>query len=157
MRHNSMNEKSQCNVPGQGHRVVTVYVLLIVFLLAGCATPIGTREVSVRRNYEEINVNALKKNTYSDASKAVLQLYFLIEAFKKDPDRAIGVLHEKACEDDRRDLLYALSELTYLTAYRIQRVSETTNNERACIWISFCLSSWYKCIWEIKNGQSRML
>ena len=132
MRHNSIKGKSHCNSPGKGHRVVTVYVLLIVFLLAGCATtPIGTREVSVRRNYEEINVNALKKNTYSDASKAVLQRYFLIEAFKKDPDRAIGVLHEKACEDDRRDLLYALSELTYLTAYRIQRASETTNSERA--------------------------
>ncbi len=91
------------------------FALLLVFL-SGCATPIGTRAVGVRQTYEQVNLNAIKQDAYSDASALVLHRFFLDERFSEDPDGTVEILHDKACEDDRRDLLYALSELTYLIA-----------------------------------------
>ncbi len=91
------------------------FALLLLFL-SGCATPIGTRAVGVRQTYEQVNLNAIKQDAYSDASALVLHRFFLDERFIKDPDGTVEILHDKACEDDRRDLLYALSELTYLIA-----------------------------------------
>jgi hypothetical protein len=91
------------------------FALLVIFL-SGCATPVGTRAVGVRQTYEQINRNAIKEDAYSDASALVLRRFSLEEKFTEDPDATIEILHDKASEDDRRDLLYALSELTYLIA-----------------------------------------
>ncbi len=109
----------------------TVFLLVLLFLLTGCATPIGTREVGVRQTYEQINITAIKKDTYSDASEDVLHRFFLQDLFKKDPDKAIQILHDKACEDERRDLLYTLSELTYLIAGKAQKGFGAAAIERA--------------------------
>lgn len=106
------------------------FLILLVFL-AGCTTPIGTREMGVRRTYQQINVTAIKEDTYSDASANVLQRFFLEDRFKKDPDKVIELLHKKACEDERRDLLYALSELTYLTANNVRKGLRPAAMERA--------------------------
>ncbi|KJS29133.1 MAG: hypothetical protein VR64_21535 [Desulfatitalea sp. BRH_c12] len=56
----------------------------------------------------------LKEDTYSDASAIVLNRYFLKERFEQNPDEVLSFLHNIACKDERRDLLYALSELSYL-------------------------------------------
>ena len=89
-------------------------VLILALIMTGCATPIGTREVGIRRTYEQINVSVLKEDTYSDGSAIVLNRFFLKERFERSPDEVLAVLHDKACKDERRDLLYALSELSYL-------------------------------------------
>jgi pimeloyl-ACP methyl ester carboxylesterase len=86
-----------------------------MILLTGCATPIGTRSVGIRQTYEQINVNAIKTDIYSDATRSVLHRFYLEEQYKKDPAATIVTLHGLACEDGRRDLLYALAELAYLT------------------------------------------
>ena len=44
-----------------------------------------------------------------------------IEAFRKNPDATLEKLQAIACTDDRRDLLYALSELNYRNADRQSR------------------------------------
>jgi hypothetical protein len=71
-----------------------------------------------------------KDDTYSDASRYVLHRFFLEEAFKKDPGAAIETLHDLACEDDRRDLLYTLSELTYLSARRAGSSNDPDTHEQ---------------------------
>lgn len=114
-----------------GGPIGIVFLLVLLFLVSGCATPIGTREVGVKRTYEQINVTAIKEDTYSDASADVLHRFFLQDLFKKDPDKAIKILHDKACEDERRDLLYTLSELTYLTADRVRKSSTETGIDKA--------------------------
>ncbi len=91
------------------------FALLVIFL-SGCATPVGTRAVGVRQTDEQINLNSIKEDAYSDASALVLRRFFLEERFTEDPDATIEILHDKASEDDRRDILYTLSELTYLIA-----------------------------------------
>jgi len=126
-----MGRKLKRAFAGNGHRLVAAPFVVFLFFLAGCATPIGTREVGVRRTYEQINVMAIKEDTYSDASADVLHRFFLEEQFKKNPDKVLEILHEKACEEEHRDLLYALSELSYLTGNKVRKGSGTSAIERA--------------------------
>jgi pimeloyl-ACP methyl ester carboxylesterase len=110
--------KHEYGVTGNRVWFSTFLMMLLMVFLAGCATPVGTRNVGIKKSYEHINSNAIKDDTYSDASRTVLHRFFLEEVFKKDPGAAIETLHDLACEDDRRDLLFALSELTYLSGRR---------------------------------------
>jgi pimeloyl-ACP methyl ester carboxylesterase len=104
---------------GRGMHAVSIMLCLLFF--AGCATPIGTREVGVRRSYERIHLSSVNADEYSDASAQVLHRFFLEEQFEKDPDQVIATLHDQACEDERRDLLYALAELSYLSGNKSRK------------------------------------
>ena len=44
----------------------------------------------------------------------MLHRYNLEKPFKKNPDATLEKLQTIACTDDRRDVLYALTELSYL-------------------------------------------
>jgi pimeloyl-ACP methyl ester carboxylesterase len=96
-------------------------LLIALAALAGCVTPIGADKVSARRAYEHLHQNALNSSRCSADTIRVLQRYDLDEAFKKDPDATLEKLQAIACTDDRRDLLYALSELNYQNADRQRR------------------------------------
>lgn len=111
--------------------LIPLLVVLLASFLAGCATPIGTRKVGVRETYEKINLTAIRGNAYSDASAQVLHRYFLEDRFEKEPEKTIAILHDKACDDDRRDLLFTLSELTYLTAGKARSGSGATAVQKA--------------------------
>jgi len=126
-----MDATRYTSAAGDGRFFIALLLLMILLLPLGCATPIGTREVGVRQTYEQINVTAIKADTYSDSSADILHRFFLQDLFKKDPDKAIEILHDKACEDERRDLLYALSELSYLIADKAQKGLGTASIERA--------------------------
>lgn len=115
---------------GKGSWFDPAVIVLLLLFLAGCATPIGTRSVGVRQTYAQINQNAIKQDVISDVSTQVLHRFFLDDLFEKDPDKAIEILHDKACEDDRRELLYALSELTYLIANKASN-SVAQDSQRA--------------------------
>jgi hypothetical protein len=95
-------------------------VLALVFL-AGCINPIGADKVSPRTAYQHLNQNALNSSHCSADTMRVLNRYDLDEAFEKNPDATLQKLQAIACTDDRRDLLYALSELNYLNADRQSR------------------------------------
>jgi len=97
------------------HVCLCVTVLLIL-ILVGCGGAIGTRDVGFMKAYKQINANALLDETYSAASKNVLQRYNLEESFESDPLSCLDELHRKIAADNRRDLLFALAELNYFTA-----------------------------------------
>ena len=90
-------------------------------LLAGCINPIGADRVSPRQAYEKLHENALNSSHASSSSLRVLNRYGLEQAFEKNPDATLKKLQAIACADDRRDLLYALSELNFLNADRQSR------------------------------------
>ena len=119
---------------------IPVLTILLMVFLAGCATPIGTRQVGIKRTYEQINTNAIKKDVYSDATRSVLHRFDLEKQFDKDPAVTIETLHEIACEDDRRDLLYALSELSYLSAGKVY-TSNTSGSDTALKAKNYYLAS----------------
>ena len=88
--------------------------------------------VGVRQTYDQINLNAIKQDHVQRCLGTSCCIgFFLDEHFSKDPDEVIEVLHDKACEDERRDLLYALSELTYLPPTRPEGLEQSSGLERA--------------------------
>jgi pimeloyl-ACP methyl ester carboxylesterase len=91
-------------------------VLVALLALTGCVTPIGVEKVSARQAYKHLHQNALNSSRCSAETMKVLHRYNLDDAFDKNPDTTLEKLQTIACTDDRRDLLYALSELNYLNA-----------------------------------------
>jgi pimeloyl-ACP methyl ester carboxylesterase len=92
-----------------------VAVLLACLLgLSGCATPVGVNKLSPRDAYRDAYANPLNAGVLSDQAKFVLNRYNLLRKFAKEPAAAIADLHQKALNDDRGDILYALAEVCYL-------------------------------------------
>ena len=96
-------------------------MLVALMALAGCMTPIGVNQVAPRQVYRYLNENALNSDECSADTIRVLHRYDLDQAFEENPDATLEKLQAIACTDERRDLLYALSELTYRNADRQRR------------------------------------
>ena len=95
--------------------------LAALVVLAGCSTPIGADLAPPRQAYQNLHRNALNSSDCSGDALVVLHRYNLEKSFAKNPDATLEQLQVIACADDRRDLLYALSELNYLNADRQSR------------------------------------
>ena len=89
---------------------------LSLVCVGGCATPVGVKELGERAAYRQISRSALSSDHYSSFTASVLHRHNLLKAFESSPKEAILVLHGIAIEDDRRDAIFALAELCYLTA-----------------------------------------
>lgn len=89
--------------------------------LAGCTTPIGADKAAPRVAYLNLHENALNSSHYSADARKVLHRYELEEAMQSNPDAALAQLQEIACKDERRDVVFALSELNYWNANRQSR------------------------------------
>lgn len=94
---------------------------LCALLLCGCSTPIGVTKLGERSAYRQIAGSALSTGAYSSFTASVLHRYNLQDSFDKSPLESIRKLHEIATGDDRRDALFALSELCYLRADKAPR------------------------------------
>jgi pimeloyl-ACP methyl ester carboxylesterase len=99
---------------------VATVLLLCLLLLTGCVHPIGADRTSIRQAHKQIAASALN-DQLSAPTRMVLHAFELEEAFADEPAATLKLLHEKACHDDRRDLLYALAELNYLHAEHLRR------------------------------------
>jgi pimeloyl-ACP methyl ester carboxylesterase len=92
-----------------------------LIILAGCTTPIGVQKLSPRQAYLNLHRDALNSSQCSEDAQVVLHRYNLEESYKEDPAGALKKLNDIACTDERRDVLYALSELSYANAERLSR------------------------------------
>ncbi|UFS70248.1 alpha/beta hydrolase [Geomonas sp. RF6] len=101
-----------------------VVPLLLLSFQAACVTPIGVKEVTPSQSYHDAYANPLSAGVASDQTKAVLNRYDLLMQFKKDQAAAIAALHARALHDQRRDLLYALSETSYLCGERLAKSND---------------------------------
>ncbi|MGB3224123.1 MAG: hypothetical protein WBB23_15090 [Desulforhopalus sp.] len=97
-----------------------VFFLLVIISLGinGCATTMGVQKTDPRQVYEEITASAISKDNFSKFSRDILIRYDLVEAFKDDPKDVFLFLHRKAEQSGRRDILFALAELNYLSGMR---------------------------------------
>ena len=116
-------------------------LLLCALLLIGCATPVGVTMVSPREAYQDAYANPLSAGVASDQAKYVLNRYNLLKKFAHDPAATIADLHEKALHDDRRDILYALSEVSYL--YGDQLANSAQQEDQRLAPDYFLLSALY--------------
>ena len=115
--------------PLQRSSVLTC-LALSALLLAGCTTPIGATKTSLRVAYRQDQASAMEGEVSSE-SRLVLHRFDLDKQFASDPAQTLGFLHEKACQDDRRDLVFALAELSYLHAYRLDHSLKAWEPKRA--------------------------
>lgn len=104
--------------------------IILLFILSGsliaCATPIGVTKVELRESYRTINANALNADTVSSDTKIVLSRYNLLDRLDDDPGAVIAALHEKALQDARRDILFALAELSFFHGERLRKITAPT-------------------------------
>jgi hypothetical protein len=101
--------------------LLNVCLAVALLALAGCVTPIGADKVSPRQAYQQLHENALTSDQFSSDARRVLNRYGLEAVFKKNPDATLAKLQAIACTDERRDVIYALSELNYWNADRQSR------------------------------------
>jgi pimeloyl-ACP methyl ester carboxylesterase len=88
--------------------------LLLIFLLSGCAPPIGITKVTPQESYQIATTNPLSQaGTLSNKAKVVLHRFNLLEVYDSNPQQALLNLHKIALTDERRDLLFALAEISY--------------------------------------------
>jgi pimeloyl-ACP methyl ester carboxylesterase len=81
----------------------------------------------------------------------VLQRHDLTSAASADPVRAIRFLNETAKVDERRDLLFALAELSYLHGERLK--GSHSSNDKAHAPDYFLLSSVYAYLYLLGDGK----
>lgn len=106
--------------------------LLLVFLvLSGCAGPVGVSRISPEDSYMLSTVNPMGHGKMSNNATTVLHRYNLVKTFTADPEKTIQQLHDLTRTDDRRDLLFALSELCYLHGEKLQGGSSPEKKQLA--------------------------
>jgi len=128
---------------------LSAVLLLSVLILSGCATPVGVNVVSSRDSYLAANANPLGAGVISDPARSVLNRYFLLKKYDSDPAAAIAELHEKALSDDRRDLLYALAETSYLYGSKLADSDGPDNSKQAQDY--FLLSALYAYFYALEE------
>jgi len=99
------------------------YCVILVLILAGCATPVGVNKVGLEEAYREINANALNGDELSSDTKVVLRRFDLLERYEKDPAATIALLNEKVSKDNRRDLRFALAELSFHYGEKLNKLT----------------------------------
>lgn len=102
-------------------RCAALMLFGLVMFVSACATPIGVKRITPLAAYQEEQENPLNETGLSNETKYILGRFDLQETFTNDPEQAIARLHEKALNDDRRDLLYVLAEISYAYADQLRR------------------------------------
>lgn len=127
------------------------WLLLVVSLLAGCATPIGVRQVSPRQAYREAMINPLTEGRASNATDIVLHRFNLKREFQRDPAGVIATLQGQALHDERRDLLYALAELCYLYGEKLEKSVEPAERKLAPDYFLSTATYAYLFLLDVRN------
>ena len=124
--------------------------LLLLGLLAGCATPVGVIRISSEESYRQSTSNPLNEGKASNATRVVLQRYDLTRTYRDDPVSTIRFLHKTALGDERRDILFALAELSYLHGDRLRGSSSWDDVAHAPDY--FLLSAIYAYLYLLGDG-----
>lgn len=100
-----------------------VYLLcLFMLMVGGCATPVGVTSAGRNYGYAQIDQSALTSSEISSYTAVVLHRYDLERLNAKSSTRCLVALHQRACADNRRDTLFALSELSFLLGKKDRRL-----------------------------------
>lgn len=117
-------------MPAATHLLVHLALLLSIFL-AGCTTPVGVGKLDPHEAYRSSMAGPLNEGVASPATVVILNRFNLTDQMKKDPAEVIRRLHAKALEDHRRDILFALSELTYIEGERLLQSGDAGERHNA--------------------------
>lgn len=136
----------------QSVAAASFFLVPLILLFQGCGGAIGTKDVGFRQAYKQININAFLGRDYSATSKNVLQRYNMVSLFDSDPVRCLKELHRKIETDNRRDLLFALAELSYYTAkYTLRDLDDSPLPENRSYYLSTAIYAYYYLLDETRN------
>jgi pimeloyl-ACP methyl ester carboxylesterase len=129
---------------------------LAVLLLTGCVAPIGADRVTTRRAYEQVDANALRTGKPGAETVSILHRYDLDRLAARHPDEAVRQLHQKAVATNERDLLFALSELSFVAGERIRRsVTPWDPRDARDYYLGSAVYAWLFLFGEEKDSSSR--
>lgn len=129
---------------------LTLGILLVPLMLSGCANPIGVTRVSPQESYNQSTASALGTDRLSESSKAVLERYNLMKTLD-DPTTTIRQLNDICRTDERRDLLFTLSEVSYL--HGLHMLGETSAGIRGQAQDVFLQSAVYAYFYLLDEGR----
>ena len=115
-----VTEKTERRSKGVRRIPLLLALCILPGFLAGCSIPIGVARVSTAESFRQSTVNPINEGVPSAATRVVLQRHDLIRTASEDPVGTIRFLNETAKVDERRDLLFALAELSYLHGERLK-------------------------------------
>jgi len=90
--------------------------LVLIFLAAGCATPIGVSYVDQRVAYQSLTANILSAERPSSFSARELMNLNLYQRFEEEPEKALAEMHTGLAPSGDEDRLFALTELSFAHA-----------------------------------------
>lgn len=96
-------------------------MVFAALLLGGCVAPIEADRVTTQEAYDQVDANALRTDKPSANTVSLLHRYDLDRLAAKHPDEAVRQMYQKAVSTGDRDLLFALSEMSYLAGEDIRR------------------------------------
>jgi pimeloyl-ACP methyl ester carboxylesterase len=100
---------------------VSLFVALAALPFTSCVAPISADRVGTQQAYSQVDENALRTGKPSANTVSILHRYDLDLLADHQPEKAVRQLHARALATGERDLLFALSELSYATGERIRR------------------------------------
>jgi pimeloyl-ACP methyl ester carboxylesterase len=99
----------------------SLLAVLLGLLTGGCQAPIGAEKVTTTQAYAQIQATALRTGKPSARTVAILHQYDLDRLSVRQPDEVVRQLHPMAVATGDRDLLFVLSEMSYVAAEQIRR------------------------------------
>jgi pimeloyl-ACP methyl ester carboxylesterase len=96
-------------------------ICLLGLTQTGCQAPIGAEKSTPARTYHQTHDNPVSHGELSEGTKSVLHRFEQQDCFNSSPDETLALIQKKALESGDRDLLFALSELNYVTAENLRR------------------------------------
>jgi hypothetical protein len=103
--------------------------LLMLAFIAACATPVGVYEVDRGSVREVLTANAISTDVPSITSRQVMLRLGLGDDFRRDPEGALGELHDLTMQEMAGDRLFALSEYSYLHGGALDRTCKRSRME----------------------------
>ena len=92
------------------------WICAIVFIAAGCATPIGVDYVDHTVAYRSLTANVLSAEKPSSFSARELMNLNLYQRFEEDPRQALAELHTSLAPTGDEHRVFALAELSFAYA-----------------------------------------
>lgn len=126
-------------------------IILLAGVITGCSTPVGVTRISPAASYHSSTANPISEGEMSNSARAVIHRYNLNETFADDPVKAIRFLQDTAILDDRRDLVFAMAEMSYLLGER--RLKSSFWDEIAKAPDAFLLSAVYAYFYLLGEGK----
>jgi hypothetical protein len=91
-------------------------VMAVVFIVSGCATPVGVRYLNSKEEYRKLTADVFSGGTLSAETMQILNRSGLADKYESEPVEVIAAIHKGLPTAKETDRIFALAELSFLHA-----------------------------------------